>query len=880
MLDRLKMQLHMLFGRKRAQRELDKELRDHLDRQIAENREAGMKPDEARAAALRLFGNPALLRDQTHSTWSWNSVELLLRDLAYSIRTLRRTPGFTLIAVAVMALGIGANVALFTVVRGVLLKPLPFPDPSRLLMLYESGMREQDPLGYNIVSPGIYAEWKKLNRTFTDLALVHDSQYALSASGGQIPEKLVGAQMSWNLFKTLGVRPSMGRDFTAADDTPSANFTAVLSWTLWKRRFASNPAIVNQTVYIDAKPYTLIGVMPKGFAFPDSGTQIWTTVYRDKPPALMAMIDDHMFNVVGRLKPGVTEAQGRADLDVISRQIHNAHLDDPFVLIHANSRPLLDHIVGDLRRPLYVLLAATGCLLLIACINVANLLVARAASRRKELAVRTALGGGRLRLLRERLMESLILSLAGGALGLLLAAVAVRWLLHTRQDMSRVESVHIDPVVAAFTIGVIALCAVFAGVISAITVRDRNLLSTLHQSSRMASQSQARATLRRVLLTVEVGLTVVLLIGAGLLLKSYERLRAADMGCATQNVLTMRIGLPGARYKTPGPAPSEFFRTLLERVRSLPGVDAAGLATAVPGQGYWEDSGFTIIEHPPLPLGAGIFALNRTVDAGYFAAMGIPILRGRTFNDSLSLGQANEILVSDGFVKKFFPGEDPLGKHLKTNDRNYTIVGVVGDTRYDIGEAPKEMKYFLYNEGRENYGTLVIRSRSDVERLAIPVHRVIQAMDHDLPVADVLTMNQLLGKSMLDSSFDTTLLTGFASLSLLLAAVGLFGVLSYIVAQRTGEIGIRMALGAPRALVLRALLLDGLRPAVLGLALGLLAAVAATRVLRDMLYETRPLDPWVFAAVTATLLAVAAVACLLPAWRASRVDPIQALRTE
>ena len=396
------------------------------------------------------------------------------------------------------------------------------------------------------------------------------------------------------------------------------------------------------------------------------------------------MIDNHMFRVVGRLKPGVSPQQAVADLSVISRRIHDAHLDTPFVNAAANSRPLLEHMVGDLKRPLYVLLAATGCLLLIACMNVANLLVARAVARRKELAIRTALGGGRLRLLRERLMESLLLSAGGGVLGLLLAYGALQWLTRTRQDMSRIESIHIDAVVAAFTIGVIALCALFAGLISALTVRDKQLLATLHESSRSASGGQSRATLRRVLLTVEVGLTVVLLTGAGLLLKSYERLRSADMGCATENVLTMRIGLPGARYKTPGPAPAEFFDTLLARVRALPGVDAAGLVTAVPGQGWWEDSGFAIVEHPPLPMGATNDALNRRADSGYFSAMGIPLLRGRTFNQSLRLDQAKEVIISDNLAKKFFPGEDPLGKHLKTDEKTYTIVGIVGDTRYDM----------------------------------------------------------------------------------------------------------------------------------------------------------------------------------------------------
>lgn len=875
--DLVAMKLAMLFGRRVAGEHLDAELRFHIERQITENLAAGMSADEARYAALRSFGNPALLRDQTRDKWSWNGAEQLLREVRYGIRTLRRTPGFTLIAVLVMALGIGANVALFTVVRGVLLKPLPFEEPDRLMELYEGGMTGND---YNVVAGGVYDEWKKHNQTFSNLVLLQDTEYGLSGIGGQLPENLTGTLATWNMLTTLGVHPALGRDFTAADDSLSANGTVLLSWSLWKRRFGGDPSIVNRTIYLDAKPFTVIGVMPEGFAFPGPRTQLWTPIYHDKPARVMAMISSHMFSVVGRLRPGVSEAQGLADITLITRRLHDTHLDDPFVSPSAKIHTLIEATVGDLKQPLLVLLAATGCLLLIACINVANLLVARAIARRRELAIRTALGGGRMRLLRERVMESLLLSVAGGGLGLLLAFATLQWLTHTRDDMNRVESIAIDGVVAAFTIGVITVCALFAGLVSAAAFRERQLLSTLHESSRSTSGSQARATLRRALLTIEVGLTVVLLIGAGLLVKSYERLRSADMGCATQNVLTMRFGLPGVRYKTPGPAPVNFFNELLPRLRAIPGVDAVGLVTAVPGQGYWEDSSFTIVEHPPLPKGTGVWALNRTADSGYFAAMGIPLLRGRTFNDSLRLEQANEIIISEMFAKKYFPGEEPLGKHLHTDDKTYTIVGVVGDTRFAIGELPKEMKYYPINEGRQNYGTLVIRSKNDVAQLALPVQRVLQGMDHDLPVSYVLTMEQLLGKSTLDMSFNTTLLTGFAALSLILAAVGLFGVLSYMATQRTGEIGIRLALGAPREHVLGKMLGDGLRPALIGLALGLAASVEAARLMRDMLYETRPLDPIVFAAVSAMLMAVAALACIVPAWRASRVDPVKALRTE
>jgi predicted permease len=504
--------------------------------------------------------------------------------------------------------------------------------------------------------------------------------------------------------------------------------------------------------------------------------------------------------------------------------------------------------------------------------------VARGAARRKELAVRTALGGGWLRLLRERLIESLLLSTGGGVLGLTFAAGALAWLVRTRTDMSRVETIHIDGLVAAFSVVVVASCALFSGLISGFSTGDKRILNALRESSRSAGGGHARATLRRVLLALEVGLTAVLLIAAGLLLKSYERLRSSDLGCATENVLTMHLGLPDARYK---PADRvNFYDRLLERVRALPGVTAAGFVEGVPGQGYLEDNNFSVVEHPPLPFGQGYFAINRWADPKYFAAMGIPIRHGRTFDSGLRLQDADEVIVSQSFVDRFLPHEEPLGKHLRVNDRDFVIVGVVGDTRFIIGEEPRPMMYFSLESGNLPVGTLVLRSDRNVEQFALSVQRIVAGMDSDLPVSDILTMDQLLGKNIVDQNFNATLLAAFAALSLLLAAVGLFGVMSYVVAQRTTEIGIRIALGARREQVLGRMLDDGIRPAFVGLVIGLLAGAGTVRLIQSMLYGTRPLDPAVFAGVAAVMLAVAALACMVPAWRASRLDPVRALRTE
>jgi predicted permease len=541
---------------------------------------------------------------------------------------------------------------------------------------------------------------------------------------------------------------------------------------------------------------------------------------------------------------------------------------------------LLEDVVFDIKTPLYVLLGATGCVLLIACLNVANLLVARAASRRRELAIRSALGSSRRRLLGEQLVESFLLSAAGGVLGLMLSYMVIQWLVSTRQDLTRVEAIYIDAVVGAFSLDLIFVCAVFAGLISSVSASGDKILASLQESSRSSTGGQARAHLRQLLLSLEVGLTVVLLISGGLLLKSYRQMRSSNLGCITDNVLTMIFSLPESQYSKPAQR-VEFFETLLSRVRNIPGVQAAGFGAAVPGEGYYSDNGFTVAEHPPLLVGQSQSALFRTADPGYFAALGIPFLRGETFAASQRLDRAMKVIINDSLARRYFPGENPVGKHLLARgEKSYEIVGVVGDTRYLINKSPEPMMYFPLYEGTENDETLAVRSTAEVSQFALPIQRVVQELDHELAVSDVLTMDQLIGKSTVDASFDATLLLAFAVLSLILAAVGLFGVLSYIVAQRTTEIGIRVALGAQRESVLCLVLVDGLRPAFLGLAVGIAGSIGASQLIRSMLYGTRPLDPSVFFGVAAILLCVACAACLIPAWRASRLDPMTALRAE
>ncbi len=866
------------FHRRRADAELQEEIDAYLADETDENIARGMLPEEARRQARIKLGSSRGVRE---TLWKQNSVtfaESIWRDLKYAVRMLHRSAGFTVVAVLVMALGIGANVALFTIVHSVLLKPLPFDEPARLIRLYE---HSSDRFPYNHVAGGVFATWQKQSHSFSDLAVLDTSlAFSLSEPGGQLPEKVTFGVCSWNLFPMLGVRPALGRSFTPDDDRSSANATVILTWGLWKRRFGGDPAIVNRNIELDGKPYVVIGVLPAWFTYPEQDVQLWTPIYHLVPQDEMNALDSHDWGAIGRLRPGVSESQATAELSLIVRRLHDQHLDDPFISSAASSMPLLEDLTGDIKTPMYLLLAATNCLLLIACLNIANLMISRGSVRRRELAIRTALGGGHWRLVREHMTETFVLSLIGGAAGLLVADSAIRWFVQTRQDMSRVESIHLDGAALAFTFGITLFCAFCAGWASTLPLRNRQIMQSLSDSSRSQTGDLGKTELRKALVVVEVALTVVLLIGSGLMLRSYARLRSSNLGCATNNVLTMQLSLPDEKYSKPVQR-ANFFASLIERVSSLPGVETAGLVRAVPGQGYGGDGGFAIAEHPPLLVGQKQFAMIRWADPGYFHALGIPLARGTSFDNYKRLDKADQAVISGSFARAYFGPENPIGKHLVTlGDRSFQIVGVVGDTRFVVSKPPQPMMYFSIYSGDFGSAALVVRSDGDVGSLALPIQKIVQQLDPQLAVMDILTMNQLVGKSILDTSFDATLLLIFAALSLLLAAVGLFGVLSYIAAQRTTEIGIRIALGAQRDQVLRLMLFDGLRPALFGLGLGLAASAMMTRMIQSILFETRPIDPAVYVAVAGTLLMVSTLACMLPAWRASRMDPMKALRAE
>jgi len=738
----LRIRSRMLFRRGRESEHLETELRYHLDQQIAENIAAGMTAEDARYAALRTFGNPTLLREQTRAVWSWNWLESLARDLRHAVRTLGRAPGFSLIVVLVMSLGIGATAAMFTIVHSVLMKPLPFQDQGRLVRIYDADV--SDPTHSHVaVSGPDYFDWHQQQHSFQQMAIAWNvSSYNLSGTAGQLPEYVNALTASWNLYGLLGVKPALGRFFGPQDDQRGATATVVLSWELWQRRYGGKRGILGQSIILDAKPYTVIGVLPKGEDYPDSKAQLWTPFFHETPRQWMQSRGAHNFEVIARLRHGVPLAQAQAELDAIQARIYKRSPGN-WVAAATNVEPLLESRVGKIEPALLMLLAATGCLLLIGCLNVANLLVARSAARRREAAIRTALGGGRWRLVREQLVESILLCAAGGVAGLFLAWLAIRWLVNLHADIPRADGVQLDGVAVLAALGTVLFCGLLAGLIPALTLKDKHILGPLQESTRSQTAGYVSARVRRVLLALEVALTVVLLVGASLLLKSYQHLRSVNLGCRTQHVLTMGIDLPDATYKTPA-ARTNFYDALLRRVRALPGVQAAGLTDSLPGSGWFSDQGFFIPENPPLPPGQSLVADAANVDPGYFRAMQIPLIEGRFFQPN-ERGKTTQLaIVSQSFVRKYLPDTDPIGKHINNDNiaaDNFEIVGVVGDVRNTVASGIEPTMYFPLYRGEQNGVSLAVVTGPNPSALALSVQKAIANMDANLAVSDVLTMD-------------------------------------------------------------------------------------------------------------------------------------------
>ena len=540
----------MVADQKKRDADLERELRSDLELEEEEQREGGLSAEEARHAALRAFGNPTLIREHTHDVWSWNGLENLLRDLRISVRTLYRSPGFSLIAILVMALCIGAATSLFTVTRSVLLRPLPFRDPDQLLMIYEHfrdpSMNAQQ-FNYNAVAPADYYDWRAQTHGFEDMAAWRWAQFNLTGEHGELPEMVSAGGGSWNLFPLLGVPAVVGRTFVESEDRPDGN-AVMITWNLFQRRFGGDPSIVGKQIHLDAKPYTVVGVLPKWFNYPNAKMQVWVTYASGLPPAILQHHDFHFSHVVARLRPGVSQATALSQVEAVQYRLHSQNVPAP-VAEDVASKTLIEDLAQDVKKPLIFLLCAVACMLLIGCLNVANLMVARSAAQQKEIAVRSALGARRMTLIRGQLMESLLVSLAGGVTGVLLSLAATKWLAGTWKDLPSAQSIHPDGVVLAFACALVVASALLAGLLPAISSTGKKAIAALQASSRNAAGSRSRTALRRTLLTVEIATTVVLLIAAGLLLKSFWRLRTTDVGCTTDNVLTMGYSLPATEIR-------------------------------------------------------------------------------------------------------------------------------------------------------------------------------------------------------------------------------------------------------------------------------------------------------------------------------------------
>ncbi len=687
------MNLRRFFHRRRSDAELQEEVKTYLEEETAENVARGMPSVEARRQARIKLGNPQRVREEL---WQQNTITMidnLWRDLKYAARTLRRTPGFATIAILVMALGIGANVALFTVVRSVLLDPLPFSAPNQLIALYG----KSDTGKGGIVAAGDFYDWQSESHSFEQMAIWRWTGYNMSGNRNELPEFLQAVTSSWNLFSTLGVQPVLGRSFVSADDMDGASPTVILSWSFFKRRFNADPSIVGKSIRLNGQPYTVVGVLPQWFTFPDPKIQLWVPYHKGISSIILHSHYSHTSHVIARLRSGVSLSRATEEVNAIQHGIFTRFGGVGPVAPAVVSLPLVEDIVGDAKAPLSMLMVAVLCLLLIACLNLSNLLVARAVARRKEMAVRSALGGSRMRLIGQQITESVLICLSGGALGIVLAGGAVRWLTTYWLDLPRADAIHIDATVLAFAVGTTFLAGILSGMLPAM-LHTATVSAALQDNARTLGGSASKASLRKGLLTVELALTVVLLVCAGLLFKSFLQLGSVDLGCGTQNILTMKYFLRGESYSKPEQIVSAQTQ-LLERVRQLPGVAAAGLTNVVPGDGVYGDTTFSIPEHPPEPPEKRDSAIFRTADPGYFQAIQIPLVKGRFFTSHERLDNSNFVIINQKLAREFFPNEDPLGKHLAVSWRspspeNFEIVGIVGDTRYLLNEPVRSMMWF------------------------------------------------------------------------------------------------------------------------------------------------------------------------------------------
>jgi putative ABC transport system permease protein len=795
----------------------------------------------------------------------------VLRDVRYAIRQLTRTPGFALVAILTLALGIGASSAIFSVVNGVLLRPLPYPEPDALVRVFEIVPQ----YGRFSVAPASFLDWRQQNTVFERIATYNSTSATFTDTSG--PERITGATVSWDLFDLLKVQPLLGRSFKADEDAPGKDSVIVLSHGMWQRRFGGDPNILGRSVTLSGTPVTIIGVMPASFLFPRDA-EFWRPIALNPAKASRG---GHFLAVIARTKPGISIKQAEAEMKTIAERLAIQY-PDASANESAEVVALREQVVSGIRPALLTLLAAVGVLILIACANVANLLLVRASVREKEIAIRAALGAARRRLVLQMLAESLVLSLAGGGLGLLLAYLSIPFIQTlSAGSIPRVDDIFLDANVLGFAFAVSVTTGILFGLAPAWRASRAGLAGVLKEGGRSSSVSGGR-WVRSGLLVAEVALSIVLLVGAALLLRSFAKLIDVNPGFQPERVLAFRVSLPATTY------PEEhnrvqFFDRLLEHLDALPEVTAAGMVQTLPMRGGYVLS-FAVQGRPASTPGNEPSANHRVISPDYFRTLGIPLLRGRTFTADDADKTPMVAVVDEAFVRRHFPKEDPIGRGLDIGngtDGFYQIVGVVGDVHYDSLDAnPDPTMYVPYKQDVFSTMWIVARSDGDPARAAAGARQAVQQIDRGLPAYSMMPLATVVSESVAQRRFSMLLLALFAAIALFLAAVGLYGVMAYTVSQRTQEIGVRMAMGAQRADVLRMVVGGGLKLTLVGVAIGVAAALALARLVATMLFDVTPFDPASYAATAGVLLAVAALACYIPARRAMRVDPIVALRQE
>ena len=873
-----------LFRRRQLDREIDEELRSHLEMAEEENRRSGMNAKEARWKAMRDFGGVTQVRERVRLREGIPFLENLRRDGAYALRQMAHKPGFAAVVIVTLALGIGANTTVFSIVDAVMLRPLPYAQPERLV---EVQSRNTQVVGSGAVSYPDFFDWRAQNHSFAQLVSYHDLSVTLA--GVERAVHLDGEVVSWELLPLLGVRPEVGHGFRPEDEKLGAR-VVLISHALWVSQFGSDSAIAGRTIHLSGENYTVLGVMPPGFRFPIDAPKndFWTTLALDNngtPRTTTANRGDHEMAVIGRLNPGVTIAEADAEMKTIAARLAKQYPDTNTKHNSAFVETELTALLGDTRTLLLVILGAVALVLLIACGNVANLLLARARERERELAVRSALGANRARIVRQMLVECATLGIAGGLAGCVLAFVATPAVLRLIGDsVPRAADAGVNLPVLGFALLVSLASGFVFGLVPALTAAKGDLVSTLKDSSR--SNTGERHRLGSVVTMAQVALGIVLTAGAGLLVTSYLHLTHNDQGFNPDRVLTFNFETPDARYLHTRP---EFYRDYFEKLRALPGVQSAAGSMLLPMTDNSANLAFEDPEHP-VSKGEQPSARVDVTSPGYFHTLQIPLVAGRAFNDGDTDQSPEVMIVSQAFAQKFFPGENVLGKKLKPGAGTgkpegppwREIVGVVGDIRHSATSRDLDPMYYLPANQLPNWCCLtsVVRTSVDPMSLEPEVRNLVSSMDRDIPVTDVHTMRDLIGLQLAEPRFAMVLLGAFAALALILTVVGLYGLMAYSVARRTREIGVRLALGAQRATVLRMVLSRASILLGVGMAIGIVATLVSTSLLRSMLYGTGSRNPLVIAGVCCVVTLAGLAAAYLPAIRAASIDPMRALRNE